>query len=41
MTNSEMTRFRATLEPVPHGGQYVVVPAAKAAAPWASPAAAG
>lgn len=32
MTNSEMTRFRATLEPVPHGGQYVVVPAAKAAA---------
>jgi hypothetical protein len=27
-----MARFRATLEPVPHGGQYVVVPAATAAA---------
>jgi hypothetical protein len=27
-----MIRFRATLEPVPHGGQYVVVPAAKATA---------
>ena len=27
-----MTRFRAMLEPVPHGGQYVVVPAAKVAA---------
>jgi hypothetical protein len=27
-----MQRFRAKLQPVPHGGQYVVVPAEKAAA---------
>ena len=27
-----MQKFRAKLEPVPHGGQYVVVPAAVAAA---------
>jgi hypothetical protein len=27
-----MTRFKATLEPVPHGGQFVVVPARLAAA---------
>ncbi len=27
-----MERFRATLEPVPHGGHYVVVPEKKAAA---------
>lgn len=27
-----MQRFRAKLEPVPHGGHYVVVPAAKAEA---------